>query len=176
MQILEKLATTARARELRFLVIGGHAVSFHGYPRTTHDVDLLICRDQRQPWLEALDALGHRLRHDGGNFLQFDPPAAEVWPLDLMLVNRASFDGMSEAAVSSPLGAETIRLVSLSHLLALKFFALKQNQSHRRLKDMDDVLMLVQRNGLNVREESFRALVEKYGNTELYAKVVQACG
>jgi len=30
------------AREVRYLVVGGHAVSFHGYPRFTHDVDVVI--------------------------------------------------------------------------------------------------------------------------------------
>jgi predicted nucleotidyltransferase len=30
------------AREVRFLVVGGHAVSFHGYPRFTHDIDVVV--------------------------------------------------------------------------------------------------------------------------------------
>ena len=29
------------AHEVRYLVVGGHAVSFHGYPRFTHDVDVV---------------------------------------------------------------------------------------------------------------------------------------
>ena len=35
------------AREVRFLVIGGHAVSFHGYPRFTHDVDVVVIPEAR---------------------------------------------------------------------------------------------------------------------------------
>lgn len=30
------------AREVQYLIVGGHAVSFHGYPRFTHDVDVVI--------------------------------------------------------------------------------------------------------------------------------------
>ncbi len=30
------------ARKVRFLIVGGHAVSFHGYPRFTHDVDVVV--------------------------------------------------------------------------------------------------------------------------------------
>jgi hypothetical protein len=33
------------AREVRYLVVGGHAVSFHGYPRFTHDVDVVVLPD-----------------------------------------------------------------------------------------------------------------------------------
>ncbi len=32
-------------RDVRFLVVGGHAVSFHGYPRFTHDVDVVVHYD-----------------------------------------------------------------------------------------------------------------------------------
>lgn len=34
------------ARDVRFLVVGGHAVSFHGYPRFTHDVDVVVLPDE----------------------------------------------------------------------------------------------------------------------------------
>ncbi len=34
------------AREVRFLVVGGHAVSFHGYPRFTHDVDVVVLPEE----------------------------------------------------------------------------------------------------------------------------------
>ncbi|HEY5372703.1 MAG TPA: DUF6036 family nucleotidyltransferase [Polyangiaceae bacterium] len=30
------------ARNVRYLIVGGHAVSFHGYPRFTHDVDVVV--------------------------------------------------------------------------------------------------------------------------------------
>ena len=30
------------ARKVQYLVVGGHAVSFHGYPRFTHDVDIVV--------------------------------------------------------------------------------------------------------------------------------------
>jgi predicted nucleotidyltransferase len=29
-------------RNVEYLILGGHAVSFHGYPRFTHDVDVFI--------------------------------------------------------------------------------------------------------------------------------------
>ncbi len=42
------------ARKVRFLIVGGHAVSFHGYPRFTHDVDVVVIPDDRN--VEALQA------------------------------------------------------------------------------------------------------------------------
>jgi hypothetical protein len=44
---LRELLKCFLTHEVRFLVIGGHAVSFHGYPRFTKDLDI---------WIERSDA------------------------------------------------------------------------------------------------------------------------
>ena len=33
------------AHDVKYLVVGGHAVSFHGYPRFPHDVDVVVLPD-----------------------------------------------------------------------------------------------------------------------------------
>jgi len=176
MDIFEKLQSAAANRQLLFVIIGGHAVALHGYGRTTEDLDLLACKDWRDAWLELMASLGYTLRHDGHSFLQFDPPAGEEWAVDIMLVNQATFDQISLEALLRPLGKVKVHFASLRHLLALKLFVLKQRKSHRLLKDLDDVIMLIQRNQLDVRSAEFRALVEKYGDAELYEKIAHACG
>src|SRR5258706_3261095 len=47
-------------RNVEYLVTGGHAVSLHGYPRFTHDVDLFIVPSlgNAQRLLEALMDFG----------------------------------------------------------------------------------------------------------------------
>ncbi len=52
-------------------------------------------------------------------------------------------------------------------------YAIRQNPKQREVKDLQDVLELVEENGVNVREESFRGLCLKYGTPELYQKIVQ---
>ena len=48
------------ARSVDYLVLGGHAVSFHGYPRFTHDIDLFV-----RPALDNADRLLGALRDFG---------------------------------------------------------------------------------------------------------------
>ncbi|HBL27927.1 MAG TPA: hypothetical protein DD490_13900 [Acidobacteria bacterium] len=45
---------------VEFLVVGGHAVAFHGYPRLTEDVDLLVrpSLENGSRILRALDLVG----------------------------------------------------------------------------------------------------------------------
>lgn len=53
---LNELLRLFLSHEVRFLVIGGHAVSFHGYPRFTKDLDIWVERDQANA-LRIVDAL-----------------------------------------------------------------------------------------------------------------------
>ena len=48
------------AHKVEFLVVGGHAVSFHGYPRFTHDIDIFVrpALENGQRLLEALQEFG----------------------------------------------------------------------------------------------------------------------
>src|SRR5262249_46390146 len=54
------LCSLLTAKEVDFLVVGGFAVGFHGAPRFTGDLDLLICpaRENVARMLEAISAFG----------------------------------------------------------------------------------------------------------------------
>lgn len=43
---LRELLKCFLSHDVRFLIIGGHAVSFHGYPRFTKDLDIWIDKSQ----------------------------------------------------------------------------------------------------------------------------------
>ena len=57
---LHELLALFRAKGVEFLVVGGHAVAFHGYPRLTQDLDLLVRPDLEngQRIAEALQSFG----------------------------------------------------------------------------------------------------------------------
>lgn len=42
---LRELLALFRSRDVEFLVVGGHAVAFHGHPRLTDDLDLFVRPD-----------------------------------------------------------------------------------------------------------------------------------
>lgn len=57
---LRELLACFLAHRVEFLVAGGHAVAFHGYPRNTDDLDLNIRADRANAAriIAALDAFG----------------------------------------------------------------------------------------------------------------------
>jgi predicted nucleotidyltransferase len=169
------VADEAARNGLPFLLIGGHAVAHHHYSRTTEDTDILVSVDHREAWLNLAGRLGLKVFHDGGTFLQLTPGGSGVWRLDLMLVNATTFAKMVAAAVSGKLEGQTVQVVALDHLLALKFHALKHTRGTRGLKDMDDVVNLVLNNRVDVKAPAFRELVLKYGTAELYERLSSLC-
>jgi len=175
MGLFKALNETAKRQNLRFAVIGGLAVNLYGHSRDTADLDLLVLADARSEWLKIFDDLGYTVYQDGGVFVQLTPPQAGAWPVDLMLVNSHTFTMIMTDAVEKDIYGERMQIPSLEHLLALKIHALKNTHPERFMKDFMDVENLIRVNGVVVRSENCRALFLKYGNIELYEKVIRAC-
>ena len=92
-----------------------------------------------------------------------------------MLVNSHTFTVIMMAAVEMDIYGHRMLVPSLEHLIALKVHALKHSHIGRFMKDFQDVENLIRVNGLDLRSENIRQLFLKYGNVELYEKVIRAC-
>ncbi len=167
----ETIATETRKRHLPFLIIGGHAINLYGFARETADVDFLICADNRTAWLELLTKLGYRVFSDGGSFVQLSSDQQSAWPLDLMLVQKKTFQPMLADSREVEFYGTTSRIPSLEHLIALKLHALKNTRVNRFLKDYLDVENLIQINHLDIKSKKIRLLFTKYGTLALYEKM-----
>jgi hypothetical protein len=175
MSFFEDLNREARARDLPFLVIGALAVNCHGFTRDSADLDLLVQWDRRRAWLDLLGQLGYVVERDAEVFVQLAPPRHGAWPVDLMLVREPTFGPLHAASREVELYGVRLRIPSLEHLLALKLHALKHGHAGRFLKDFLDVENLVRVNQLDLHSAALRELFLKYGDAELYGKVLRAC-
>jgi len=176
MRDLEQIANRAKSRGLPCLLCGGHAVIVHGHARTTFDIDLLIQRSARTPWISLLNELRYQIFHEGPSFLQFTGTGDTVFPVDLMFVSDGTFSKMTAEAATLRLGGSDIAVVSLIHLLALKCHAVRHGHPGRILKDADDLIQLIQINRLDVDAPHVRELILKHGTGELYDKLRKVCG
>jgi len=175
MNVFQTVGQAAQERGLTFVVIGGLAVIEHGYSRLTTDFDLLIPRQQADSWHALLLELGYQVVHEKDTFRQYGILAAPGWPIDLMLVNPATFSAMKEAAKPANIQGAALPIVSLEHLLALKLHALKYSHLGRFLKDFQDVIHLVRNNKIDLHSPEIRDLFLKYGNADLHGKICRAC-
>jgi len=161
-------------RKLRFLVIGGLAVNHYGYARETADLDLFISQQDRVEWMQLMKDLGYASHNDGGSFIQYNPPAQNAWPVDLMLVQEKTFAPILAASLAADFFGIKTRVPALEHLIALKLHALKNTRMTRFLKDFLDVEYLIRINQIDIKSKNIRELFDKYGTPDLYEKVSQS--
>ena len=171
MGLFQDINSQARQRNLDFLVIGGLAVIFHGYSRDTADLDLLIRKNDRQKWIDLLVALGYSALNEKDAFVQLSPPKQGAWPVDLMLVQDATFDPIFASGVEVEMYDTKLKIPGLEHLLALKLHALKHGHIGRYSKDFLDIEGMVRVNKLDLNSEKIRHIFLKYGTVKIYEQI-----
>ncbi len=168
---LPLIARKAEQLGLPFLLIGGHAVNQYAEPRSTLDIDLLIRSQDRAAWSKLVTAEGFRLLHDGGSFLQFDPPYGTNWRLDFMLVNEATYQKLRAQAVEVSALGLTIGVPAAHHIIALKLHALAHGTLERREKDLLDVINILRAQKLSLDVEPMPEILERYGSRTIVDEI-----
>lgn len=127
------------AKGVRYLLIGGYAVGYHGYPRATNDLDIWIAVSEENAarMVEALEEFGFAAPElSAGLFLRPDnivrmgipPMRIEV----LMTISGVTFESCYPNRVRGQLGDTPVTLISLADLK-------RNKRASGRYKDLDDL-------------------------------------
>jgi len=84
-----------------------------------------------------------------------------------------TFNKLLGQSCEATISTTPVQIPSLEYLLALKIHALKSMPEHRTMRDLDDVLRLIERYKIDVDKEEFRDLFIKHGNIELYERIAR---
>lgn len=144
------------------LLVGGLALEAHGYGRQTYDVDCLMAIEALAAFEKAILAAGYTPAPSGENFRRYLPPTVYHAPVDVLLVDGATFDQMLKDSRPWQSGVAALRVPSLPHLIALKLHAMRNNPS-REARDLGDVAELLVANPGVITEEELAALCATYG-------------
>ncbi|MEP6468655.1 MAG: hypothetical protein ABJC24_02690 [Chloroflexota bacterium] len=162
-----------------FMVTGSVASSFHGEPRATRDIDIVI-----DPTAEALDAFVQSLPADQF-YVDLDAARAALaeksqfnvietmsgWKVDLMMRNDSPFS-IAEFARRRPaklLGISTF-VASAEDLVIAKLDWAKAAESERQLRDVAGILAA---NGDGLDYDYVERWVSALGLQELWSEVRQ---
>lgn len=141
-QDFKDLLSAFHAHGVRYLIVGGYAVSFHAQPRATKDMDLFIAGDaaNAKATYAALASFGASLDKikaedlaDRRNFIRFgqEPVAVDILPG----IDGVEFDAAWERRIETIIDAQsglTAFFISKDDLIASKLAA-------GRLRDLADV-------------------------------------
>jgi len=124
---LREFIALLNSRRVEFLVVGGHAVAFHGHPRYTGDIDLFIRADHENAGrvLSALEAFGFGELGlssedlvEPGRVIQLGRPPNRI---DILTsISGVEFEVAWKARVPSQLDGEAVDFLSFDDLIANK--------------------------------------------------------
>lgn len=130
-----------------YLLTGGVAVNFHGLPRMTYDVDLIVLFEQEnlEKLTSLLESIGYIPRLPVPASGLADPATREAWKrekglmaftfmhptqpmaeVDVMLDAPAPFDELMARRIKMPFGQTTVPLISRTDLIASKLDSPRQ--------------------------------------------------
>lgn len=138
----EDLLSAFNAHRVEYLIVGGHAVSFHAQPRATKDIDLFVGIDpgNAQAVYNALADFGAPLQsirvqdlQNPANFFRFgrEPVAFDILPSIDGVDFKEAWSRRVEATVNPATGLRAC-FISRADLIAAKLAA-------GRLRDLADV-------------------------------------
>ena len=144
-QDYEDLLNAFNARGVKYLLIGGYAVSFYTVPRFTKDMDLWIRPDERnaQKVYQALEDFGAPLTNIvPGDFVVLGTVyQMGVAPVRIDIINTTGgvpFDEAWKNKKTVKYGQATVQIIGLSELIAVK-------RAVGRKQDMIDLEKLIKK-------------------------------
>ena len=124
---------------VEYLVIGGYAVGYHGYPRTTADMDIwvAISRENAFKLVDVFHRFGLQdvkltpeLFQQQGKIIRMGVPPMRIEVLTD--IDGVTFDECYAAREVSMIDGQPVNLISLRHLR-------KNKKASGRHKDLDDL-------------------------------------
>lgn len=118
--VMQKLLS----HQVRFIVVGGYAVKYYGYQRVTKDLDLVIAQTE-----ENIDLIRNALQPNAAesawNQLLLPEKKLCWWNVEIFSTMRGlTYVDMEKSANLYPLFGSSVRILSVSHLMAAKSLAL----------------------------------------------------
>ena len=156
--------------ETRLLLIGAYALQAYDVVRQTMDLDCLVVDEDANALGTILLGAGYELIQRTDAFLRYSHPSVWFMDVDVMTVDRDTFDKMFAQSTTRKVQSITMNVPSLLHLIALKLHAVKNN-AKRELKDMGDIVELLRAHPDAVSQEALRGVCERYGPDGILEKL-----
>ena len=135
----KELLRSLNANGVRYLLIGGYAVGFHGYPRATNDIDIFVAKDleNARRLVKSLNEFGFGTVELSTELFTKDKSIVRmgVEPLKIEFANFISgveFEEAFEDKIVGVIDDVEISIINLHHLKINK-------KASGRYKDLDDL-------------------------------------
>ena len=168
--VMQLISNGLQAGQVSALLIGGHALPAFGYQRQTVDLDCLMATSEAHVLHEVLIGAGYSEADRTDMFVRYPHPSVYLLDVDVLLVDRSTFDKLEAKSLVYHVGGAEMRVPCLLHLVALNLHAIKNNPK-RELRDLSDIVELLQENPQTISTEDLVAVCEQYGPAGVLGRI-----
>lgn len=141
---------TSLLNGIPYVIVGGHAVTIHGHPRTTDDVDIMTTHEYVNDIVDRLNLdVTHSLTI--GGVAATTPSGIEI---DILSPDQPWVDDAIKNAEDTKYG----KVVSKPYLVLMKIYASRSSQ------DDNDIIIMLQNMNENEQELSIKLVDEYFSN------------
>ena len=155
------------------ILIGGFAVNHYKVSRQTADVDFLMTKEDFDKIAGSLESAGYKQTFGQDNFAQFKSGRLSLMNIDFMFVDQDTLIQIKNEGKEIKIAGQKLIVPSLNHLIALKLHSIKNNPKIRLTRDLPDIVGLIRINDVNFTDKKFKELCYKYGNEEIFNKLME---
>lgn len=170
--LLQLVHDTLQTENVRFLLVGGMAVSHYRPSRQTFDLDFAICDEDTVRVKSALEAKAFSAEVQTSNFIRMKS-ASSPFLVDFLYMSRDTFEKLWAKRVQRPIAGRTFALAAPEHLIRMKLHALQHGKMERRLKDIPDILNLMELCGWTPSSADFKEVCLKHAGSALYELITE---
>jgi len=171
--VFAMLAEIFREAGIKAMLIGGYAVNAYHHARYTNDIDFMIVAGDFPKVGKLLQKSGYQEIMRTDLFIRLKSSYGDETILDFLLIDPATMEKMQKDGKETTIAGETFSLPSIFHLIAMKLHAIKNSKHARQLVDFPDIIAILEKNGINVYDASFKQMCLKFGTAELYDEIVK---
>ncbi len=168
---LELISRLLPENDIAFLLVGGFAVNYYGYTRSTLDLDLMIAVEVQERLKKVMLQAGYTNFSQHKNVVFFQKPGTAL-RLDFLKAEADSLQKLLSRSKPIEIAGVALRIPCLSDLLAMKLFAIEHGREFRGNKDLEDIVQLVIANRLDP-DKDIKPLCQQYTSNEVYEQLCQ---
>ncbi len=168
------IAELTQKEGISCVLIGGFAVNHYKVTRQTADIDFLITKEDFDKIWKFIRQAGYEKGLEQENFTQLKSTRLALMDVDFMFVDEETLQKIKNEGEELKIAGQKFIVPSLLHLIALKLHSIKYNPKLRLMRDFPDIINLMRMNAVNIKEKKFKELCLKYGDEDIYRKIMEA--
>jgi len=169
-RVLSEISAFLDEKRLRHAIVGALALSCHGLPRATQDVDLLLDAAAQETMVAFLVSLGYETVHRSAGYSNHLHPLEAMGRVDVLYVVEPTATSIFQRAKVIEFSGHRLSVPCPEHLSAMKAFAVK-NDPARSLQDLADVQHLLGLPGVDIQE--IRAYFREYDLEDRFDEILR---